>query len=124
MRVTAQRVLIHEAINQAGRHLTADQVRESVLDRLPGISLPTVYATLDLLEELELVTKVHTPTALLFDPRPDRHAHALCRACGRVEDLDAHAQARRAVKSAEDQGWTHAAPETLVVGYCPACSPG
>src|ERR1700742_1920351 len=105
MRVTAQRVLIHEAINQAGRHLTADQVREAVLDRLPGISLPTVYATLELLEELELVRTIHTPTALLFDPRPDQHAHALCKSCGRVEDLDAHTRARQALRSAEHQGW-------------------
>jgi Fe2+ or Zn2+ uptake regulation protein len=124
MRVTAQRVVIHDALMQAGRHLTAEQVRERVHDRLPGVSLPTVYATLELLEELELVTKVHTPSALLFDPRPDRHAHALCRGCGKVEDLDAHSRAKSALKAAGAQGWTGIVPETLVVGYCAECSPG
>ncbi len=121
LRVTAQRVVIHDALVSAGRHLTADQVREAVLDRLPGVSLPTVYATLEVLEELELVRRLHTPSALLFDPRPDAHAHALCRRCGRVEDLDAHPRARAALDAAEAAGWSSAAPETLVVGVCPDC---
>ena len=124
LRVTAQRVVIHEALVSANRHLTAEQVREAVQDRLPGISLPTVYATLELLERLELVRTVHTPTALLFDPRPDQHAHALCRGCGKVEDLDAHARAKSALRAATEAGWSAAAPETLVVGYCPECSRG
>jgi Fe2+ or Zn2+ uptake regulation protein len=124
MRVTSQRVVIHDALVSAGRHLTAEQVREAVEDRLPGISLPTVYATLELLEELELVRTIHTPTALLFDPRPDQHAHALCRGCGKVVDLDAHARARSALRAAGEAGWTQAAPETLVVGFCPDCSRG
>src|SRR5256885_17260301 len=88
LRVTAQRVVINDALRAVGRHLTADQVRDAVQERLPGVSLPTVYATLELLGKLGLVRRVHTPTALLFDPRTDEHAHALCRRCGRVEDLD------------------------------------
>jgi Fe2+ or Zn2+ uptake regulation protein len=121
LRVTAQRVVIHDALRAAGRHLTADQVRDAVQERLPGVSLPTVYATLELLEELNLVRRVHTPNALLFDPRADEHAHALCRRCGRVEDLDAAPRPLAAVRAAEAAGWAQPAAETLVVGVCPAC---
>ncbi len=122
LRVTSQRVVIHETLLAAGRHLTADQVRDAVLDRLPGISLPTVYATLELFEDLGLVRRVHTPSALLFDPRPDDHAHALCRRCGRVEDLDARPRPRVALRAAEQAGWSAAAAETLVVGLCADCA--
>jgi Fe2+ or Zn2+ uptake regulation protein len=121
LRVTAQRVVIHDALRAAGRHLTADQVRDAVSERLPGVSLPTVYATLELLEELGLVRRVHTPSALLFDPRPEDHAHALCRRCGRVEDLDVSPRPTGALRAAAVAGWEQAGAETLVVGVCPRC---
>src|SRR3954449_6018188 len=121
-RATSQRIAIHEAVHDAGRHLTAEQVMSLVGDRLPGISLPTVYATLEILEELGLVRRVHTPTALLFDPRPDEHAHVLCRRCGRVEDLDVAARAADALQAAQAAGWCEAAVETLVVGVCAGCA--
>jgi Fe2+ or Zn2+ uptake regulation protein len=121
LRVTAQRVMIHEALRSAGRHLSADQVLAAVEERLPGVSLPTVYATLELLEDLGLVRRVHTPGTLLFDPRPDNHAHALCRECGRVDDLDARAPADATLGAAAAAGWERAEVETLVVGVCPAC---
>jgi Fe2+ or Zn2+ uptake regulation protein len=124
LRVTAQRVVINDALHAAGRHLTADQVRDAVQERLPGVSLPTVYATLELLEGLGLVRRVHTPSALLFDPRADEHAHALCRRCGRVEDLDVASRSEDALGAAESAGWAGADAETLVVGTCPACAAG
>jgi Fe2+ or Zn2+ uptake regulation protein len=122
MRVTSQRIVIHATLVAADRHLTADELRDAVRDRLPGVSLPTVYATLELLEELGLIRRVHTPSALLFDPRTDEHAHALCRRCGRVEDLDAHARPRAALSAAEAAGWSAASAETLLVGLCPECT--
>src|SRR5947208_3933252 len=115
-RATSQRLVTHEALHDAGRHLTAEQVLSMVAPRLPGVSLPTVYATLDLLEELGLVRRVHTPTALLFDPRADEHAHALCRRCGRVEDVDVAPPATDALRAAAAAGFSEVAAETLVVG--------
>jgi Fe2+ or Zn2+ uptake regulation protein len=120
-RTTAQRVVIHDAISHAGRHLTAEQVLSMVGERLPGISLPTVYATLDVLEELGLVRRVHSPGALLFDPRPDDHAHALCRGCGRVEDIDATADLAGPLKGARRAGYEPDGAEVLVTGLCPSC---
>ena len=120
-RTTAQRVMIHDAIQEAGRHLTAEQVLSLVGERLPGISLPTVYATLEVLEELGLVRRVHTPSALLFDPRPDEHAHALCRACGRVEDVEARADLRATLAAAKRAGYAPDGAEVLVIGLCRDC---
>src|SRR3954449_2424825 len=120
-RATSQRIAIHEAVHDAGRHLTAEQVMSLVGDRLPGISLPTVYATLDVLEELGLVRRVHTPSALLFDPRPDEHAQALCRRGGRVDDVDAAADLEAPVAAAARAGYAPDGAEVLVTGLCPDC---
>jgi len=120
-RATSQRLVIHEALHDAGRHLTAEQVLSMVAPRLPGISLPTVYATLDVLEELGLVRRVHTPTKLLFDPRPEEHAHALCRRCGRVEDVEARADLSAALAGAGRVGYEPHGAEVLVTGLCADC---
>jgi len=120
-RTTAQRVVIHDAVRGAGRHLTAEQVLSMVGERLPGVSLPTVYATLDVLEELGEVRRVHTPSALLFDPRPDDHAHALCRRCGRVEDVDVTMDLEAPVVAAARAGYQADRAEVLVTGLCADC---
>lgn len=120
-RATTQRVVIHEALQDAGRHLTAEQVLSLVGERLPGLSLPTVYATLDVLEELGLVRRVHTPSALLFDPRPEEHAHALCRRCGRVEDVEATADLTGPLEGARRAGYDPDGAEVLVTGLCAGC---
>src|SRR4051812_2234166 len=90
LRVTPQRVLIHRAVRELDRHVTADEVLAAVSERLPNASLPTVYSTLELLGELGMVRRlVARSGAALYDPRTGEHQHAVCRKCGRVEDLDA-----------------------------------
>ena len=50
-RVTPQRLMVARVLNDLDRHVTAEVVFDEVSRRMPGVSLPTVYATLDLLEE-------------------------------------------------------------------------
>src|SRR5436190_1824295 len=51
-RVTSQRLVINRFLDEHQGHLTAEQVLAGVADALPGTALPTVYATLELFEEL------------------------------------------------------------------------
>jgi len=57
-RVTPQRLVINRALRELDRHVTADEVLAAVARRLPNVSLPTVYSTLELFEELGLVHRV------------------------------------------------------------------
>jgi len=59
LRVTSPRLVIHRQLRARGRHVTAEEAHEAVARDLPGISLPTVYATLELFEELGIVRRVH-----------------------------------------------------------------
>jgi Fe2+ or Zn2+ uptake regulation protein len=123
MRVTPQRLVIHEALARLDRHATAEQVRDAVAERLPGVSLPTVYATLELLEELGLVRRVRAGSgALLYDPRTTPHQHAVCRSCGAVEDLDVALDASNALDAAGRAGFRAEAAETVVSGVCARCA--
>jgi Fur family ferric uptake transcriptional regulator/Fur family peroxide stress response transcriptional regulator len=124
-RVTSQRLLIQRALRELDRHVTVEEVLSSVKERLPGVSLPTIYATLELFERLGLVKRVSTGGgAVLYDPRRDEHSHLICERCGRVEDLDLTLDARRALEAARTSGFTPARAELVVHGLCRSCAAG
>jgi len=121
MRVTPQRVVLHRALLELDRHVTADELLEAVGDRLPNVSLPTIYATLDLLEELGMVRRVQRAGTTLFDPRTDSHHHLICTICGSIEDLDSDLDTAKLERAAARHGFEHERIEAVVHGRCAAC---
>src|SRR5919202_1114597 len=121
MRVTPQRVLIHRAVRELDRHVSADEVLVAVSERLPNASLPTVYSTLELHEQLGMVRRVAARSGpALYDPRVDPHQHVVCRSCGRVEDLDVDVDAARALRAARRRGFEPSDAELVVTALCAA----
>lgn len=121
MRVTPQRVVLHRAVRELGRHVTADELLDFVADRLPNVSLPTIYATLDLLEELGMVRRVQRAGTTLFDPRTESHHHLICTACGSIEDLDSTLDTATLEHAAAEHGFEHERIEAVVHGRCASC---
>jgi Fe2+ or Zn2+ uptake regulation protein len=121
-RVTSQRLLVHRAVCAKQRHLTAEQVLGNVCEALPSISLPTIYATLELLEDLGLVRRVSTGTgALLFESRSIPHAHAACRRCGQIVDVPAPMIDPDALQGARAAGFEPEEAQLIVFGLCESC---
>lgn len=121
-RVTSQRLVIGRLLRDLDRHVTAEEVLRLASEQLPGVSLPTVYATLDLLAELGEARRVSVGGPVLYDPRVEDHAHVRCRECGRVEDLDVPLDAARALRAARDAGFAPDTAELVVEGRCAACA--
>jgi Fur family transcriptional regulator, ferric uptake regulator len=88
LRLTAQRQLVLEAVYELG-HATPDQVHARVAATAAGVNITTVYRTLELLEELGLVTHAHlshgAPT--FHAVGADQHVHLVCRSCGGVSEV-------------------------------------
>jgi len=122
LRVTPQRLAVHGALHALGRHATAEQVLERVTGTVPGVSLPTVYATLEVLADLGLASRVHAGRAVRYDPRADPHHHLVCDACGTVVDLDAEVDLRPALERVRADGAVATRAEVLVRGRCAACA--
>jgi Fe2+ or Zn2+ uptake regulation protein len=122
-RVTPQRMVIHDVLGSLDRHVTADEVLDAVSGRLPNVSAPTVYATLELFEELGLVRRIDRPGAALYDPRTDDHHHVVCRQCGRIEDLDANVDLSPALRAAKRRHFTPDHAEVVITGLCDQCRP-
>src|SRR6059058_1092644 len=114
-RVTAQRLVVGEALADAGRHLTAEEVMGAVVERLPNVSLPTVYSALDALEDAGLVRRVAgIRGAALYDAGPAAHHHLVCRRCGAVTDLEADVALEPALDGAAKRGFAAEGAEVVV----------
>ncbi|MFM7212713.1 MAG: Fur family transcriptional regulator, partial [Actinomycetota bacterium] len=57
-RITPQRQLVLEAVTRLG-HGTPEEILAEVQRQATGVNLSTVYRTLDVLEEVGLVTHAH-----------------------------------------------------------------
>ena len=90
LRCTRQRVAIYEALCAARTHPTADELHRRVGERLKGVSLATVYNTLDAFCSAGLVQKLPgagSNGSSRFDANPDNHVHLRCHRSGTVSDL-------------------------------------
>ena len=122
-RATPQRLVILRELRRRGEHSSADELRRSIQAELPGTSVPTVYATLDLLVELGLARRVDAGSGpALYDPRVDPHHHMICRHCGRVEDLDQSVDAEPLLEAASDHGFAGESVDVVVSGMCSSCA--
>jgi Fe2+ or Zn2+ uptake regulation protein len=121
-RVTTQRLVVAEALSGAGVHLSAEQVMAAVAERLPNVSLPTVYSALDALEDAGLVRRVAAGRgAALYDAGPAAHHHLVCRRCGAVTDLEANVALEPALAGATKRGFAPEGAEVVVRGLCKSC---
>ena len=98
LKVTHQRLLILSVLEQnSGRHMTAEDIYELVAEDYPEIGLATVYRTLQLLWDMQLVDRISLDDGcvryeighLLEDETKHNHHHLICRSCGRVIPFDA-----------------------------------
>lgn len=88
-RLTPQRQLVLEAVVALG-HATPDDIVSEVRRTAEGVNISTVYRSLELLEELGLVTHAHLghgpPT---YHAATDSdHLHLVCRDCGTVAEVE------------------------------------
>jgi Fe2+ or Zn2+ uptake regulation protein len=122
-RSTPQRLVILRELRRRAHHATADEIRSAIREELPGTSVPTVYATLDLLVELGLARRVDAGGgATLYDARTEPHQHMVCRRCGRVDDLDGELETAGLLNAAAQSGFTPRSVELVISGLCRDCA--
>lgn len=123
IRMTPQRAIILAAIEQMSGHITAEEIFESVQQVNSYINLATVYRTLDLLRELDLVTEADMGTGAMHYALHTHgtHHHAICRTCGRsIEFSDGLIESlardlRACYRFIAD------ANHTVIFGWCEGC---
>ena len=88
-RVTPQRVMILQTLVDAARHLTAEEIYETVRQTYPVIDRATIYRTLQLFQRVRLVTEIDpVDGSAEYEFAGDgRHHHMACRQCHTTFDL-------------------------------------
>ena len=88
VKLTHQRMEIFREVAQTGNHPDAEKVFQGVRERMPTMSLDTVYRTLWLLKDLGLITTLGSPRERTrFDANLTHHHHFLCVRCGLTRDF-------------------------------------
>jgi Fur family ferric uptake transcriptional regulator len=122
LRLTAQRQLVLEAVYALG-HATPDQVHAQVAKTAAGVNITTVYRTLELLEELGLVTHAHlshgAPT--YHGVTEEQHVHLVCRTCGAVDDVSSDLLASLAAALEQEKSFLVDIGHVALFGVCARC---
>jgi Fur family ferric uptake transcriptional regulator len=88
LRMTPQRRAIVAEIMSAPGHITPTGVAKRIRDRIPGVNPSTVYRTLDLLEEVGVLSHTHLESGAEYHRRSDsQHVHLTCSRCGSDDSL-------------------------------------
>ena len=87
-----RRAIVDIIIEKEGQHLTAEEIYDEVKKRCPDIGLATVYRTVLLLEEVNVIYKLDLNDGcsryeLVHSDEEHRHHHLVCNKCKRVYEV-------------------------------------
>ena len=122
IQVTAQRLAVLRTVS-ARPHVTADEVADAARAEIGAISLQSVYDALGVLVAEGLVRRIQPAgSAARFEDRVgDNHHHLICRACGRLVDIDCAVGSAPCLTAADDKGYEIDEAEVAYWGRCPDC---
>ena len=123
-RVTPQRQLVLEAVARLG-HATPEEIGAQVQQTARGVNISTIYRTLELLEQIGMVTHTHlghgAPTYHLATDAD--HVHLVCRDCGRITEIGPDAIRPLITALEERHGFETDVGHLTVFGRCQECRP-
>lgn len=87
LKITPQRMAVLEVLLMSKNHPTAESIHKLVLNSIPGISVTTIYNTLDTFVEKGFVKRVQTVADIMrYEPVTEHHHHLYSSASDRMED--------------------------------------
>lgn len=130
LKVTNQRLVVLQVLAEhRDRHMTAEEIYDLVRIDFPEIGIATVYRTVQLLLEMQLVDRIELNDGCVryemghqfAEGAKHYHHHLICRECGRIipfdddllDDLERHIE--------ETLGFRVLDHELKVYGECKDC---
>jgi Fur family ferric uptake transcriptional regulator len=121
--MTKQRKTILEVLKKTRNHPSADEVYEMVKQKLPRISLGTVYRNLEVLAELEMIQVLELSGSLRrYDWDPGKHYHIRCIRCDRVENAPIAPMRRLENEVYQSTVFEIIGHNLEFTGLCPQCT--
>jgi Fur family transcriptional regulator, ferric uptake regulator len=123
-RVTPQRQLVIEQVLATHGHIVPEEVYLEVSRRFSRINRSTVYRTLQLLEQMGLISHAHVEEGSTRYHRAEEpaHMHLVCHSCGaiqEIEDLSVGEPLRQLLQAR--YGFQSDLTHLAIAGRCRAC---
>lgn len=122
-RLTEARRTVVEIIASSPRALTPLEVYQIAKKHHPSLGLVSVYRTLEMLNELNLVQRVHQDNGCnAYLPGAEGHQHLLiCERCGRAEYFQGDNLEGLFAQLAQQYGYHIHGHWLQIYGLCPQC---
>lgn len=118
IRISHQRLLILDYLITHPIHPTAEKIFKDLKSKDPVISQATVYNTLNLFVDKELVKELDfNMSSKRYEFKKPSHGHFICESCGKIEDLEIGEVKRPEVL----KNYTIDTVEVIYRGICPEC---
>jgi Fur family transcriptional regulator, ferric uptake regulator len=126
VRITGQRRILIETIQEADRHLDAASLLALARKRDRQINRATVYRTIELLKKLRLIDELDLMhldgEKHFYEVRPNvDHVHLACFECGRIEEYTSPLFERLKAEISRQQGFRIRVVRLEVGGRCRKC---
>ncbi len=126
VRLTRQRRLLLDLIDNSGKHLDADTLYQMAREKDSKLNRVTVYRTLKMLKEGGLVDELDLAhfegEKHYYETRLKReHAHIICLRCGRVEEFFGEQLGAVKGQVSSQFGFEIVFARTEIGGYCSHC---
>ncbi len=82
-----QRIQILEYLLKNKIHPSVDTIFQNLVNQIPTLSKTTVYNTLSLLREKQLIQVIIDDNEIRYDAITDLHGHFKCLECGSIYDF-------------------------------------
>lgn len=121
-RLTKQRAAILRALDD-GAHLRAETILERVRADMPGVSLGTIYRTLDILRSIGLVQMFSWGGhAARYEASLDKHHHLVCEGCHDILNVPAPDVSSVAQAIADMHRFNDVDAALTITGRCSRCT--
>lgn len=122
-KATPQRIAICRVALNNRNHPSAQQVYNEVKKIHPTVSLATVYKTIEVLRDLDLVQEINFPhDQARFDSYMIPHINLICLKCGKIIDIDDVTVKEITMKVTASKKFKLTGQRMDIYGFCQKCS--
>ncbi|UCH87318.1 MAG: transcriptional repressor [Dehalococcoidia bacterium] len=127
-RLTPQRIMILDIINDSMSHISAEEIHRKVQEQYPFVNISTIYRTLNLLKKLRLISETDLGDGYvryeLLERERHRHHHLVCRQCGESFAFEDELLKPLQIRLLKEYGFAADVDHFAIFGLCQRCRRG
>ena len=123
LKFTKQREIIFFTLYKSSNHLTAEELYVLIKKQHPelNIGIATIYRTLALLEENNLISSIQLNNGKKFEIAKSHHDHLICTSCGKIVEFENDEIEKLQEKIAKENGFILTGHIMQLYGICEEC---